>query len=126
MERIPDMTTPGGYLVQSSSNIELQHEITVMENETKGCACNDFRYNNIARNHVYLLNCLHAGIAPFKGRLNIVSFEQVDSVDHFDTINIAAENRVVATEHPSMSQYNSQDGRSSCSLMFYIEKICTV
>ena len=69
MERIPDMTTPGGYLVQSSSNIELQHEITVMENETKGCACNDFRYNNIARNHVYLLNCLHAGIAPFKGRL---------------------------------------------------------
>jgi hypothetical protein len=37
---------------------------------------------------------------------NIVSFEQAGSVDHFDTINIAAENRAVATEHSSMSQDN--------------------
>jgi hypothetical protein len=67
MERIPDMITPGGYLVQSSSNIELQHEITVMENEMKGWTCNDFRYSNIARKHMCLLNRLHAEIASFKG-----------------------------------------------------------
>ncbi|ORE03321.1 hypothetical protein BCV72DRAFT_233199 [Rhizopus microsporus var. microsporus] len=66
LECIPDMITengtPGVYLVQSFSNVELQHEITVMENEMKSCTCNNFRYNNIACKHMYLLNRLHAGI----------------------------------------------------------------
>ncbi|ORE01406.1 hypothetical protein BCV72DRAFT_321518, partial [Rhizopus microsporus var. microsporus] len=73
MEFIPDMITESStsevYLVQSFSNIELQHEITVMENKMKSCTCNDFKYNNIACKHMYLLNRLHAGITPFKGKL---------------------------------------------------------
>ncbi|ORE19320.1 hypothetical protein BCV71DRAFT_254960 [Rhizopus microsporus] len=73
MECIPDMITesgtPGVYLVQLFSNIELQHEVTVIESKTKICSCNDFRYDNIACKHMYLLSLLHAGIAPFKYNL---------------------------------------------------------
>ncbi|ORE09793.1 hypothetical protein BCV72DRAFT_222619, partial [Rhizopus microsporus var. microsporus] len=73
LECIPDMITENGtsgvYLVQSFSNIELQHEITVMGKEMKSCTCNDFRYNSITCKHMYLLNRLHAGITPFKDKL---------------------------------------------------------
>ena len=69
---ITESGTPGVYLVQSFSNIEFQHEITVLKSEMKSCAYNDFRYNNIACKHMYLLNLLHAGIAPFKGKLQCV------------------------------------------------------
>ena len=76
MECIPDMITesgtPGVYLVQLFSNIELQHEVTVIESKTKICSCNDFRYDNIACKHMYLLSLLHAGIAPFKCKLQCV------------------------------------------------------
>ncbi|PHZ11018.1 uncharacterized protein RHIMIDRAFT_298429 [Rhizopus microsporus ATCC 52813] len=88
MERIPDIITLGGHLTQLFSNIKLQHGITVMENEMTNYTCNDSRYNNIA--------------FPFKE--NIVSFEQVGSVIQVDIINIAAENRIVPTEHSSTSQ----------------------
>ncbi|KAL4209235.1 hypothetical protein AB4K20DRAFT_1978406 [Rhizopus microsporus] len=102
MECIPDMIT------EIVSNIEFQHEITVLKSEMKNCTCNDFRYSNIVCKHLYLFNRLHAGIAPFKGKLqeNIVSFEQVDLVIQVDAINIAAENRVFVTEHSSMVQDN--------------------
>ncbi|PHZ15776.1 uncharacterized protein RHIMIDRAFT_93001 [Rhizopus microsporus ATCC 52813] len=73
LECIPDMITEsgtsGGYLVQLFNNVELQHKIIVMENEMKSCICNGFRNNNIACKQMYLLNRLHAGITPFKGKL---------------------------------------------------------
>lgn len=73
MECIPDMITESDthrvYLVQSFSNIEFQHEITVMKSEMNSCACNNFRYNNIPCEHIYLLSRLHAGIARFKSKL---------------------------------------------------------
>ena len=73
MECIPDMITESDahrvYLVQPFSNIEFQHEITVMKSEMNSCACNNFRYNNIPCEHIYLLSRLHAGIARFKSKL---------------------------------------------------------
>ncbi|ORE04345.1 hypothetical protein BCV72DRAFT_264026 [Rhizopus microsporus var. microsporus] len=101
-------------------------EITVFENEMKSCTCNNFKYNNIACKHVYLLHRLHAETSRFNE--NVVSFEQIDSVGQDGmTTNIAAENRVVATEHSSMSPDNQQlKWPIFLLLIALIEKIHTV
>ncbi|KAI9483717.1 MAG: hypothetical protein EXX96DRAFT_559355 [Benjaminiella poitrasii] len=61
-----DDSNPGKYLVQSFSNIDLQYEIIVVENNMQSCTCVDFNHNRIACKHVYLLHRYNDQYSPIQ------------------------------------------------------------
>ncbi|GAA5816298.1 hypothetical protein MFLAVUS_009824 [Mucor flavus] len=53
------------YKVKSFTTDDITYNIIVVEDKMKACACPDFTWNKIAREHMYLLRRYNINIAVF-------------------------------------------------------------
>ncbi|KAI9470944.1 MAG: hypothetical protein EXX96DRAFT_373346 [Benjaminiella poitrasii] len=97
-----DDSNPGKYLVQSFSNIDLQYEIIVVENNMQSCTCIDFNYNSMDISlNVDTLNVLDEQQQSSNNASNVESISRSQNNLTNEMVNLLAAYRSY-TENPCL------------------------